>query len=58
MTKAAACRTPASTTTPRRDHRSANAPDGTSQTNPVTDQMANSAEICALERPVSRKSSA
>jgi hypothetical protein len=58
MTKATAWRTPARTTTPRRDHRSASTPEGTSVTNPVTDQIAKSAEICAFERPVSRKSSA
>jgi hypothetical protein len=44
--------------TPRRDHRSARTPDGTSHTKPVTDQTANSTEIWVDESPVSRNNSA
>jgi hypothetical protein len=57
-TNAAACSTPASTTAPRRDHRSASAPAGTSVRNAVADQIANSPETWASDRPVSRKRSA
>ncbi len=38
----------------RRSTRSAHAPEGTSNTNPATDQMRNSAEIWPVDRPASR----
>lgn len=40
-----------STSNLRREYVSAQAPDGTSSTNPVVDQMTNSVEIWAADRP-------
>jgi hypothetical protein len=42
----------------RRDTTSAHAPDGTSSTKAVIDQIASSAEICAVLSPWSANSSA
>jgi hypothetical protein len=42
----------------RRETASAQTPEGTSRTKPVTDQIANSDEISAVESPASAKSSA
>jgi hypothetical protein len=42
----------------RRDHVSAQAPDGISAVNDTTDQSTNSAEICPVDNPVSAKSRA
>ena len=46
------------TSSPRRETVSAQAPDGTSKTNAVTDQMNSSDEISAVSSPWSAKSSA
>jgi len=54
----AACNTLAAINAPRRERRSAIAPEGTSARMPTVDQIANSAEMSAPDRPVSEKSKA
>lgn len=53
-----ACSTPETTSEPRRENRSASAPDGTSKTTAVSDQIASSTEIWASDSPLSAKSNA
>ncbi|GAB3851229.1 hypothetical protein GCM10027610_077520 [Dactylosporangium cerinum] len=55
---ATACDTPAATSAPRRENRSASAPVGTSASSPTTDHSVNSSEICPSPSPVSVNSSA
>jgi len=55
---AAAWTAPPAASTRRREQRSDSAPDGTSVTRPVTDQIASNAAISAADMPESAKNNA
>jgi hypothetical protein len=53
--KPSACKTVDATRAPRREKRSASAPEGISATKPTADQMMSRAEIWLSESPLSAK---